>query len=145
MTRYAVVSLVSGILFGAMDGLINANTLAQRLYDVYRPIVRGSVDVAAGVVIDVIYGFAMAALFLLLYRSLPGEAGLMKGMSFAFLVWFFRVVMNVVSTWMTFNVPADTLIYTLVTGLGEMLVIGILYGLTLRPSAKSYAASSEPM
>lgn len=133
MVRYVVVSVVSGILFGAMDGVINANPLAQRLYEVYKPIAKTSLNRPAGIVIDLIYGFVMAGVFLLLYRSLPGGAGLVKGLSFALLVWFFRVVMGVASEWMMFNVPTPALLYRLATGLGEMLVLGILYGLTLKP------------
>jgi len=34
---------------------------------------------------------------------------------------------------MMFNVPIGALVYTLVAGLGEMLILGILYGLTLKP------------
>ncbi len=88
----------------------------------------------AGMAIDLIYGFVMAGVFLLLYASLPGETGLVKGISFAILVWFFRVAMYVASQWMMFDVPIIPLLYTLITGLGEMLVLGILYGLTLRPA-----------
>ena len=134
MTRYVIVSVVSGILFGVMDGLINANPLAQRLYAVYKPIARISLNPVAGILIDLVYGFLMAAVFLLLYRSLPGDTGVVKGISFALLVWFFRVVMQVASQWMMFNVPVTALFYTLVAGLGEMLILGILYGLTLKPS-----------
>jgi hypothetical protein len=130
MIGYIIVSIVSGILFGVMDSLINANPLAQRLYEIYKPIAKPSVNILAGVVIDLVYGFIMAGIFLLLYNSLPGEVGLLKGIGFALLVWFFRVVMFVASQWMMFNVPAKALIYTLVTGLGEMLVLGTLYGLT---------------
>lgn len=133
MIRYIIVSIVGGILFGVMDGLINANPLAQKLYEVYKPITKTSLNVPAGVVIDLVYGFAMAGIFLLLYKSLPGEAGLMKGTSFAIFAWFFRVVMYVASQWMMFNVPIGALLYTLITGLCEMLVLGILYGLTLKP------------
>jgi len=136
MTRFIVVSVVGGILFATLDSLINANPLAQRLYAAYKPIARTSVNVGAGVGIDLTYGFLMAGIFLLLYGSLPGGAGLTKGVSFALLVWFFRVVMSVASAWVMFNVPVAALIYTLVTGLGEMLVLGILYGLALRPSAR---------
>jgi hypothetical protein len=75
----------------------------------------------------------MAGVFLLLYDALPGGSGWRKGISFAILAWFFRVVMSVASSWIMFNVPAAALVYTLFTGLGEMLVLGILYGLTLRP------------
>ena len=133
MTTYIVVSILSGILFGILDGLINANPVAQRLYAVYKPIAKTSLNVVAGVAIDLANGFIMAAVFLLLYPSLPGEAGILKGLSFAILVWFFRVVMSVASTWIMYNVPARTLLYTLLAGLAEMLALGILYGFALRP------------
>ena len=133
MTRYITVSLVSGILFGIMDGLISANPLATRLYAVYQPISRTSVNVLAGVVIDLVYGFVMAGVFLLLFKSLPGDAGIVKGISFALVMWFFRVLMGVASQWMMFVVPVNTLLYVLVAGLGEMLVLGVFYGLALRP------------
>ena len=133
MIRYIIVSIISGILFGIMDGLINANPLAQKLYEVYKPIAKTVINVPAGIIIDLVYGFVMAGVFLLLYRSLPGETGLLKGISFALLVWFFRVVMSVISGWMMFNIPIGALLYTLITGLGEMLILGILYGLTLKP------------
>jgi len=133
MIRYIIVSVVGGILFGAMDALINANPLAQRLYETYKPIAKKSINMPAGVVIDLVYGFVTAGVFLLLYKSLPGEVGLVKGITFAFLVWFFRVVMSVASEWMTTNAPNNALIYKLLTGLAEMLVLGSLYGLTLEP------------
>ncbi len=132
MVRYLVVSIVSGILFGVLDGLINANPVAQQLYQVYQPIARTSIDPVAGSLIDLAYGFVMAGVFLLLYPSLPGGTGLAKGLSFAGLVWFFRVVMHVASQWMMFAVPGATLLYALAAGLGEMLVLGVLYGATLR-------------
>jgi len=133
MLGHIVVSIVSGILFGILDGVINANPLAQRLYQVYKPIAKTSVNPLAGMVIDLVYGFVMAGAFLLLYKSLPGGTGLVKGMSFACLVWFFRVVMYTASQWVMFNVPIEALLYSLVTGLGEMLILGVLYGLTLKP------------
>jgi hypothetical protein len=57
-----------------------------------------------------------------------------KGVSFALLAWFFRIVMQVASQWVMFIVPGKTLLYTLLAGLGEMLVIGALYGLALKPA-----------
>lgn len=123
--------MVSGVLFGIMDGVVNANPFAQRLLEVYKPIARTSVNPVAGIVIDLAYGFVMAGVFLLLYESLPGSSGLLKGISFAVLVWFFRVAMSIASQWMMFRVRAQTVLYSLLTGLGEMRVLGILYGLTL--------------
>jgi len=133
MIRYIIASIVGGFLFGTMDGVINANSYAKKLFEVYKPIAKTSISAPAGIIIDLIYGFIMAGLFLLLYKSLPGETGLLKGLGFAGIAWFFRVVMSVVSSWMTFNVPVSTLGYSLVTGLVEMLVLGILFGLTLKP------------
>ena len=133
MLGYIIVSVVSGILFAILDGLINANPFAQRLYAVYKPIARTSLNPLAGIVIDLVFGFVMAGVFLLLHASLPGETGLVKGVSFAFLAWFFRVVMYTASQWVMFNVPAQTSLYSLIAGLGEMLILGVLYGLPLKP------------
>jgi len=131
VTSYIIVSIVSGVLFGILDGLINANPIANKLYEVYKPIAKTSINFVAGMTIDLAYGFILAALFLLVYPSLPGEVGFVKGISFALMVWFFRVVMSVASQWMMFKVPWKALVYTLLAGLGEMLILGILYGLAL--------------
>jgi hypothetical protein len=133
MIRYILVSLIGGLLFGTLDGLINANPLARRLYAIYQPIMKTSINVPAGVFIDLVYGFAMAGLFLLLYKSLPGQSGLVKGISFAFVAWFFRVAMYAASQWMMFRVPGSALAYMLIAGLCEMVLLGVLYGLTLKP------------
>ena len=76
MTEYIIISVASGILFGILDGVINANPLAQKLYDAYKPIAKTSINPIVGIVIDLVYGFVMAGAFLLLYNSLPGETGL---------------------------------------------------------------------
>jgi len=134
MTRYILISVISGILFGLLDGLINANPLAQRLYQVYKPIAREKINPLAGIVIDLVYGFVMAGVFLLLYNSLPGASGVLKGLSFGLVVWFFRVVMYAASQWVMFEIPLGTMLYTILAGLGEMLILGVLYGLTLQPA-----------
>ncbi len=133
MAKYVLVSLGSGILFGVLDGVINANPFAQKLLAVYFPIMKKSINAPAGLLIDLVYGFIMAAVFLLLFNSLPGSSGLVKGLCFGLLVWFFRVVMSAASTWMMFEIPTSLVVYTLVTGLGEMLLISLFYGLTLKP------------
>lgn len=132
-TTFVIVALISGVLFGVLDAVINANPLATRLLQVYKPIARESLNPLAGMAIDHVFGFVMAGLFVLLYRGLPGSVGLLKGVSFALVAWFFRVVMSAASQWMMFRVPTRTLLYSLVSGLAEMLALGVLYGLTLSP------------
>jgi hypothetical protein len=134
MLQFIIISIVSGILFAILDGAINANPLAQRLYKVYAPIAKTSLNPLQGILIDLVFGFVMVGVFLILYSSLPGASGFIKGVSFAVMVWFFRVVMYVASQWVMFTVPIKTLLYTLAAGLGEMLILGILYGLTLKPA-----------
>jgi hypothetical protein len=131
MVRYIIVSIVSGILFGVMDGIININPLAKRLYEVYKPIARTTLNPLKGIIIDLVYGFVMSILFLLLYTCMPSDIGVIKGLCFGLLVWFFRVVMNNASQWVMFKVPFKTLLYSVLTGLAEMAILGIFYGLTL--------------
>lgn len=133
MTTYIIVSMISGILFGMLDGLINANPMAVKLFEVCKPIAKTTLNLKAGIIIDLAYGFILAALFLLLYPALPGEAGLVKGICFGLITWFLRVVMGAASQWMMYKVPVKTLIYSLLAGLAEMLVLGILFGLFLHP------------
>lgn len=133
MTRYIIVSVISGMIFGFLDGLINANPLAQELFSIFKSISKPTVNIQAGIVIDLIYGFVMAGLFLVLYQSIPGRSGWVKGLSYGLMIWFFRVLMYVVTIWMIFIVPAQTLLYILFTGLAEMLVMGLIYGISLKP------------
>jgi hypothetical protein len=133
MVRYIIVCIINGILFGTMDAVINANPYAQKLYSVYKPIARSSVNAPAGILIDLFYGFILGLIFLLLYGALPGESGIAKGISFAVIVWFFRVAMNVISTWMMYEVPFPALFYAAAAGMFEMAVLGILYGAFLKP------------
>jgi hypothetical protein len=137
MVRYIIISVASGFLFGTMDGIIHANPVAQELYAVYSPIAKTTINVPAGIAIDLMYGFTMAWIFQLLYQSLPGKTGIVKGISFALLVWFFRVLMSVASQWMMYSVPVGALLYTLIAGLCEMLILGILYGITLKPQSEA--------
>jgi hypothetical protein len=134
MLGFILTGVGSGILFGVLDGFLNANPLARRLYEVYGPIAREKVNAPVGVVIDLAYGFVLAALFLLLYKALPGRGGVAKGLCFGLILWLLRVAMSAVSQWMMFKVPAGTLAYTLCAGLAEMLILGVLYGLVLKPA-----------
>ncbi|MDD5067476.1 MAG: hypothetical protein PHF84_10580 [bacterium] len=132
MLRYIIVSIISGFLFGTMDGLINANPFAQKLFLFLKPVARTSVNVPAGIIIDLVYGFAMAGIFMTLYQALPGPAGPVKGISFGLIVWFFRVVMYTASQWMTTTMPVSAVLYILLSGLVEMVLLGMLYGVTLK-------------
>ncbi len=133
MIRFVIVCIVNGILFGILDGGIHANPYAQKLFSVYQPIAKNTINVPAGIAIDLLYGFVMGALFLMIYKSLPGGTGIIKGISFALMLWFFRVFMSTASSWMMFAIPVKTLLYVAIAGLVEMLIVGIMYGALLKP------------
>lgn len=135
MTNYIIFSIIGGLLFAILDGILNANPLAARLFEIYKPLARKSLNLIAGIVIDLVYGFVLAGVFWILYKSLPGDIGILKGISFGILGWFFRVVMSAASQWMMYTVPMKTTLYSVFSGLGEMLILGIFYGLTLKPGA----------
>ena len=128
MKRYILTSLVCGLLFGLLDALVNANPLARDLYAVYAPIARETVNMPAGILIDLAYGFLLTAIFLLLYPSLPGRNNLVKGLSYGVLAWFFRVEMAAASQWMMFEIPWPTLTYMVLAGLLEMALLGLVMG-----------------
>ena len=73
MRRQICAGLVAGLAFLVLDGVMNANPLAQRLYAAYQPIARSSVNAAAGSVIDLAFGVILAVLFVRLRPSLPGR------------------------------------------------------------------------
>ncbi len=127
MITYLIVGLASGIIFVLLDFVLNVNPIAQRLNAPYRPIARKAMPLAAAIVIDLLFGFAMAGVFLLLRPALPGGRVLGAGISFGLLVWFFRVLMSGLSQWVMFDIPLTTLLYSIVAGLVEMLALGLFY------------------
>jgi hypothetical protein len=136
MLRKVSVGVVAGVVFLILDGLLNANPLAQRLYTVYRPIARPSVNALAGSAIDLAYGMVLVLLFVTLRASLPGRTSLMKALSFGLMVWFLRVCMRVAGEWVVTVVPAPVHVYTLVAGLLQVLIVAGLIGLLL-PEAQA--------
>jgi hypothetical protein len=137
MIRYIVTSILTGLLFGVLDGLINGNPYSTKLLECYKPIAKQKINIPAGLLIDLVYGFLISGLFIILIPVLPTEIGIIKGITFGIGMWFFRVLMNVLSSWMMFNIPVKTLVYILLTGLVEMILIGILNGLILKITCAS--------
>ena len=120
-----------GIVFAILDGLLNANPVARRVYAFYRPIARQSVNAPLGLSFDILSGVVMGMLYVALMPALAGRP-VVKGAAFGVMVWFFRVAMGAAAQSLMFNVPRSALAYTLLAGLVEMTILGSLYGLALR-------------
>ncbi len=137
MRRQIIAGLVAGLAFLILDGVVNANPLAERLYAAYQPIAKSSVNAIAGSVIDLAFGVILAVLFVRLRPSLPGQTTLMKALSFGVMVWFLRVCMRVAGEWVMTVVPASTHAYTLAAGLVQMLTVAAVVALLLPESKVS--------
>ncbi len=126
MLRQVLVGLAAGVVFLVLDGVLNANPLAQQLYAVYQPLARPGVNALVGSAIDLAYGVILAWLFVRLAPSMPGRTRLAKGLSFGLMVWFLRVVMRVAGEWVVTTVPPATHIYTLAAGLAQVLLVAVM-------------------
>ena len=131
MIKFLLKSLLVGVIFGILDGLMHANPIAENLYDIYEPISRDSINVTAGIIIDIVYGFILCGVFLLSYKSFPG-VGIAKGCGYGVLMWIFRVMMYAITQWMMFIIPVETILYMILAGLFEMLIIGGLIGILFK-------------
>jgi len=132
VVRYFVASFLTGLSFAILDGFINGNPYAVKLMEPFDPITKSAINIPVGVLIDLIYGFIISGIFMVISPALPTGSGIMKGLTYGLGMWFFRGLMSVISYWMMFDIPLQTLIYILVAGLVEMLLLGVLNGLIIK-------------
>jgi len=128
--RVLIVGVAVGFAFATLDGVLNANPIAQGLYAAYKPVLRQSVNAPLGIVLDLVFGIIMAVLLVWLAPVLPGGR-VMKGAAFGILAWFFRVAMGVAAQLVMFRIPPIALLYSLATGAFEMVALGMLCSLAL--------------
>lgn len=105
MIRYIIVSVVSGTFVLLAEYNLKKGQLSAW-------------------VISIGLGFILGTIFLLLHKSLPGKSNLIKGVSFAFIVWFFEIFMGI-----TMHINP----YVVFQGLFYPLMFGLIYGLILKP------------
>jgi len=78
-----------------------------------------------GLIFELINGFMLAVIYAVIHPSLPGR-GWKKGISYGVLVWGLRVVMGAFSTYMMTDMSPILIAITVVTGLIEVLILGIV-------------------
>jgi hypothetical protein len=116
----AVLFLVLDMVFGMAGGWIVAQISGQ-------PIGQPAgieAKVGLGLLFELINGFILAAIYAVIHPCLPGR-GWVKGLSYGFLVWALRVVMWAFSTYMMTELSPLLIVVTVVTGLIEVLVLGV--------------------
>jgi hypothetical protein len=76
-------------------------------------------------VFELINGFMLAVIYAVIHPSLPGR-GWKKGISYGLIVWGLRVVMWAFSTYMMTDMAPVLIVINVVTGLIEVLILGIV-------------------
>jgi cellulose synthase/poly-beta-1,6-N-acetylglucosamine synthase-like glycosyltransferase len=78
-----------------------------------------------GLIFELINGFMLAVIYAVIHPSLPGR-GWKKGISYGLIVWGLRVVMWAFSTYMMTDMAPVSIVINAVTGLIEVLILGIV-------------------
>jgi hypothetical protein len=115
----AVLFLVLDALFGVLGGIVG-----QGLFG----IPAGAPDEAKmglGLLFELLNGFILVAVYAVIHPALPGE-GWRKGLSYGVVVWALRVLMWAFSTYMMTDMAPALIGITVVTGLVEVLILGVV-------------------
>ena len=132
--RLVIGGLVASVLFLVLDAALGmlGGLIGARLFALPAAQPAGiESKMVAGLVFELINGFVLAVVYAIVHSCLPG-AGWIKGLSFGVLVWMLRVVMWAFSTYMMTGMSPVTISITVVTGLVEMLIIGVAIALIYR-------------
>jgi hypothetical protein len=78
-----------------------------------------------GPIFELINGFMLALIYAIIHPDLPGQ-GWKKGVSYGLIVWGLRVVMWAFSNYMMTDMPPVLIVITVVTGLIEVLILGVV-------------------
>lgn len=116
------------IVLGVILGFFSVTVFKLPMFVSDSTLWRKEFNPILSVCLDIIYGIILAGLFNLLYIGIPGE-GILKGISFGLIIWFFKVVMAMGSIRIMFNVSDKVLLYWTFSGLFEMLIIGTILGM----------------
>jgi hypothetical protein len=117
----SVLFLVLDMMLGAVGGLITANVFGVPFEQ--PPGIEAKIKF--GLLFELINGFMLALIYAVIYRCLPGR-GWQKGISYGLIVWGLRVVMWAFSTFMMTGMPLALIAVTVVTGLIEVLILGVV-------------------
>jgi hypothetical protein len=126
--RLVVAGIVASVLFLVLDAALGTagGFIGAEAFDLPFEQPPGiEAKMKFGLIFELINGFMLAVIYAVIYPSLPGR-GWKKGISYGLLVWGLRVVMGAFSTYMMTDMPPILIAITVVTGLIEVMVLGIV-------------------
>ena len=117
----SVLFLVLDVVLGTAGGFIGAQVFGLL---VEQP-PGFEAKIKFGLIFELINGFMLAVIYAVIHPSLPGR-GWKKGIGYGLMVWGLRVVMGAFSTYMMTDMSPILIAITVVTGLIEVLILGIV-------------------
>jgi hypothetical protein len=126
--RLLVAGFVTAVLFLVLDAILGmaGGFIGTQVFGL--PIEQPpgiEAKIAIGFIFELINGFMLVVIYAVIHPSLPGR-GWKKGISYGLLVWGLRVVMWAFSTYMMTDMPPISIAITVVTGLIEVLILGVV-------------------
>jgi hypothetical protein len=132
--RLVVVGIAASVLFLVLDAVLGTagEFIGADVFGVPVEQPPGfEAKVRYGLIFELINGFMLAAIYAVIHPGLPGR-GWKKGISYGFLVWGLRVVMGAFSTYMVTDTHPILIAITVVTGLIEVMILGIVTAVIYR-------------
>ncbi len=125
ITKLFTLGIWIGILFIVFDLLISLSTspIFSSFSDL--PIWKTPPNISAGIIFDLINGFVLVAVYMIIYNGIPG-LGWRKGFNYGIIVGLFRVVMTSFSSIVMYNIPLPLVITSLITGYIEIVLLCII-------------------
>ena len=132
--RLVVASIVASVLFLVLDAVLGmaGGFVGAQVFGLPFEQPPGIDDkMMIGPVFELINGFMLAVIYAVIHPSLPGQ-GWKKGISYGLIVWGLRVVMWAFSTYMMTDMAPVSIVINVVTGLIEVLILGIVIAVIYR-------------
>ena len=129
--RFVIAGIVASVLFLVLDMALGmaGGLIATKFFGLPATQPPGfEKKMRLGLLFEVINGFMLALIFALIQAALPGQ-GWVKGITYGLIVWGLRVVMWAFSTYMMTDMAPALIGINVVTGLIEVLMLGIVIAL----------------
>jgi hypothetical protein len=126
--RLIVAGIVASVLFFVLDMVLGSagGFIGAQVFGLPFEQPPGiEAKIKFGLFFELINGFMLTLTYAVIHPSLPGQ-GWKKGISYGLIVWGLRVVMWAFSTYMMTDMSPTLIAITVVTGLIEVLILGII-------------------
>jgi cellulose synthase/poly-beta-1,6-N-acetylglucosamine synthase-like glycosyltransferase len=144
LKRLVVAGIVASVLFLVLDAVLGmaGGFVGAQVFGLpfeQPPGIENKIMISP--VFELVNGFMLAVIYAVIHSSLPGR-GWKKGIRYGLLVWGLRVVMWAFSTYMMTDTHPVLIVVNVVTGLIEVLILGIVIAVIYKARGNQYDGRS---